>query len=84
MNTDFELDTMKEQLDQLISQQNGDLLHLRQELENLEVLGEKWFQGEISRDELVLHYDNLHPQLWKWGLDFDLVLEEIDYLILDK
>ena len=37
MYTDFELDSMKEQLDELILKQNGDLLHLRKELENLEV-----------------------------------------------
>ena len=84
MYTDFELDTMKEQLDELILKQNGDLPHLRKELENLKVLEEKWFQGEISRDELKLHFDNLHPQLWNWSLDFDLVFEEIDYLISCK
>jgi|SaaInlStandDraft_1057018.scaffolds.fasta_scaffold81473_1 hypothetical protein len=84
MYTDFELDSMKEQLDELILKQNGDLLHLRKELENLEVLHEKWFQGEISRDELTKNCDNLHPNLWEWSLDFDLVLEEIDYLISCK
>ena len=84
MYTDFELDTMKEQLDELILKQNGDLPHLRKELENLKVLEEKWFQGEISRDELTQNYDNLHPHLWEWNLDFDLVLEEIDYLISCK
>ena len=84
MYTDFELDSMKEQLDELILKQNGDLPHLRKELENLKVLEEKWFQGEISRDELTQNYDNLHPHLWEWNLDFDLVLEELDYLISCK
>ena len=84
MYRNVELDTMKEQLDELILQKNGDLSHLRKELENLKVLEEKWFQGEISRDELILHFDNLHPQSWKWSLDLDAVLEEIDYLISCK
>lgn len=76
---DYEIEKWRRNINQLIEEFDGSVEDLIDELRDLYRSFQSYIHQEMSRNELIKHYDSINEELWNWDIDWDFLFSELEY-----
>jgi hypothetical protein len=76
---DYEIEKWGRNINELIREFDGSIEDLIDEMRDLYRSFQSYIHQEMSRNELIKHYDSINEELWNWDIDWDFLFSELEW-----